>query len=199
MAYREGLPFFNPENYSRLQSDLGLSRETFYATVQNKKPTFSGAFQIKSRNGNQRSRKAELVLVDKYLSITKGNEPNQAGMSDPAIAMDTAFQDHYLNIENFYMEGIKTSGGRMGGFQLKAGSLFLEIYSSDNQTAESAVSFLAKYCIRTNFLENYKLQKNLDKGGFAIVYLGTSLATNQKFAIKMVEKSKIKTKRNYVG
>ena len=166
--------------------------------TQGKKPSFSGTFQIKSRNGHQRSRKAELVLVDKYLSLTKGNDMNLSGIQDPSLATDPAFQDHYLNIENFYMEGIRTSGGKMGGFQLKAGTLFLELYAQDNQSAESAVTALAKYCIRTNFLENYKLQKNLDKGGFAIVYLGTSLSTGQKFAIKMVEKNKIKTKRNYV-
>ena len=127
-----------------------------------------------------------MTLYGQYLSIIADSPDGQES-------------EVYLNIENLYLDTLKGGTNWTSGVQLKCGGDFhLEALCNDHNTAETWMQHLSVFCVKTNLLENYKLSKNLDKGGFAVVYLGEHLTTGKKFAIKMVDKSKIKSKRNYV-
>lgn len=130
-------------------------------------------------------------LIGRYLSID-----GQALMTD-----DKSTDDHprYLDVENMYLEIAKNASKHASGFQLSTEGCLLQVECRDRQSAEAWIDRLAVYCVRFDIKDNYKILESLDKGGFAIVYLAQHLPTGKKVALKMVDRSKIKTARNYVG
>lgn len=53
--------------------------------------------------------------------------------------------------------------------------------------------------MKLNLSRDYKLLDKIGKGGFGAVYKATNLFTGNIVAMKVVEKSKIKTIKNYVS
>ena len=68
----------------------------------------------------------------------------------------------------------------------------------EKQVYENWVDHLGKYCIKTNLLTYYKLKKKLDKGGFAVVYLGERRRDKKEFALKLMDKRKVDNEKSYV-
>lgn len=134
-----------------------------------------------------------MKLYGCYLSLELEKPVNEA-YKDPSD------QNFFLNIENMYLLEMINSSKIVQGVQLSTGNFILQVHCGETELAEDWISHLAKYCIRSNVQSNYKIVQNLDSGGFAIVYLADRLTKKGgKVAIKMVDKHKIKTKRNYVG
>jgi serine/threonine protein kinase len=77
------------------------------------------------------------------------------------------------------------------GFRLTHGGKIKEFFCDDKSEYDSWYAKLKRYCIQTNFEEEYQLIKRLGAGNFSAVYEGKSNKTEQSFAIKVIEKWEI--------
>ena len=84
-------------------------------------------------------------------------------------------------------------------FTLKTNKFKLDIFCFKKGILEDWMTHLAQYCIKTNFLEEFTLKKKLDKGGFAVVYLGERKKDKQVFALKLMDKRKVENEKSYVS
>lgn len=134
---------------------------------------------------------AQMKLFGKYLSLELEKSVQEADQDPNEL-------NFYLNVENLYLLEMVNSLKIMQGIQLSTEGFILQVHCGDTPLAKAWVRHLSKYCIRSNLHNYFKILQNLDRGGFAIVYLAEQVSTGRKVAIKMVDKSKIKTKRNYV-
>jgi serine/threonine protein kinase len=58
---------------------------------------------------------------------------------------------------------------------------------------------LTKHCVKMSLAEDYKLLDMVGKGGFGKVYQARHLDTGAIVGLKVIEKTRIKTMKNYVG
>lgn len=77
------------------------------------------------------------------------------------------------------------------GFRLTHNGISKEFFCDQKEEIELWHSKLRKYCIQTNFEEEYQLIKRLGAGNFSAVYEGKSLRDEQSYAIKVIEKWEI--------
>ena len=75
----------------------------------------------------------------------------------------------------------------------------MEVYFRDSEEFQTWHTGLSRCCIKTDVLRFYKLKKKLDKGGFAVVYLGERKRDGEFFALKMMDKRKVDNEKSYVS
>lgn len=76
---------------------------------------------------------------------------------------------------------------------LKVSFFFKE--ASERNTKLDLIKFLEKYCIKSNLLRHYRVEKPLGKGGFATVYLMKRKSDHKLFAVKLIKKYTIKKEK----
>lgn len=99
-----------------------------------------------------------------------------------------------LNIENLYIDIDEEK------FEIYFGTDNLDVAFRflDKKTCQNFFSKIEIYCIKIGLSRRYKLLDKIGKGGFGSVYKGLDLETGKKVAMKVVEKTRIKTLKNYV-
>lgn len=75
----------------------------------------------------------------------------------------------------------------------------LEVLCFNSLVLFRLYSLLSRFSVKKTLFNEYKLLKRLDKGGFATVFLASKISGGKKYAIKMIEKKRIKSERNYVS
>lgn len=81
---------------------------------------------------------------------------------------------------------------------LETDFLYLKFEFNSSEEFCKWFSALAKWCVKLNLSRDYKLLDKIGKGGFGAVYKATNLFDGDIVAMKVIEKSKIKTIKNYV-
>lgn len=139
-----------------------------------------------------RKMNARLELYKKYLRIRIEEKDRNSEAGGQNMIPE------YINVENMYLEIMKTPSGQIPGFQLRTGNFLLQVECHDHDSGAAWVTHLTVYCVRLDIKANYKIGEALDKGGFAVVYLAKHLTTDMTVALKVVDRAKIKTPKNYV-
>lgn len=103
-----------------------------------------------------------------------------------------------MDIENLYLD-FSPKEKQKFRCVLSCNNFELEFLFFDSPTLASWIAHFKVFCVQKNILEKYQLTKKLDKGGFATVYLSQNIDSGEIFAVKMIEKNKIITHRNYVS
>jgi hypothetical protein len=100
-----------------------------------------------------------------------------------------------LDIENFYLDKDPEN------LLISLESDFIYIKFEFESQKEFCDWFLAlsKWCVKLNLSRDYKLLDKIGKGGFGAVYKATNLFNGDIVAMKVIEKDKIKTIKNYVS
>ena len=84
-------------------------------------------------------------------------------------------------------------------FELATNNFSLELFFfNDPELCYKWMQVLGKFCVKKNLSEDFKLKKKLDKGGFAVVYLGERKRDGALFALKFMDKRKVENEKSYV-
>ena len=81
---------------------------------------------------------------------------------------------------------------------LKTDTFGLELQFRSEEDQRKFVETVRAYVIHTNLEQSYKIIKKLDKGGFGTVFKAKKKISEELVALKKVDKSKIKSIKNYV-
>ena len=139
----------------------------------------------------------DLMLYKKYLKLI----PHAKNHSFPTTAID---------LENLYL----IKGDQKNQILLKTDNFEVEVNllskqdsgvfgGSEGAKTDGRVSSwcreLWRWCIRSGLSKDYKLLDKIGKGGFGSVYKARDLKNQEIVAMKVIEKSRIKTVKNYVS
>ena len=99
-----------------------------------------------------------------------------------------------LNFENFYIKSKKSFT-----ITLLSDLLIAQIMVRDVDTQLDLVDRFSRFGVLTDLPKKYNLDKKIGKGGFGTVYLAKHHDTGNQVAIKVIEKYRIKSDKNYVS
>ncbi len=72
-------------------------------------------------------------------------------------------------------------------------SLYVKLFSSQQEILFEWRDHLSKYCVMINFYHYYSVNKMLGKGSFGRVYQVEDIRTHKEYAAKVLEKAKVAT------
>eukprot|EP01017_Pseudomicrothorax_dubius_P013434 TRINITY_DN15907_c0_g1_i1.p1 TRINITY_DN15907_c0_g1~~TRINITY_DN15907_c0_g1_i1.p1 ORF type:complete len:285 (+),score=32.11 TRINITY_DN15907_c0_g1_i1:41-895(+) len=78
------------------------------------------------------------------------------------------------------------------GFRFMKNGLEFELFAQNRSDFQEWRQWLKRFCILTNFHETYNVIKMIGKGSFSKVYLAEHKETHETFAIKALEKERIR-------
>jgi hypothetical protein len=128
------------------------------------------------------SYKANLMLYERYLKVIPLEGPN-------------VHQPKALNIENLYLD--KNFEKKI--IFLNTDIVAIDLYFSRSDEVVDWYALFSKFCVRVGLSLDYKLLDKIGKGGFGSVYKAKDLKNGGIVAMKVIEKSRIKTVKNYVN
>ena len=99
-----------------------------------------------------------------------------------------------FDFENFYIKN-----KRLFTVTLRSDTVNAEFLVKDVHTELDLVNRFSMYGVLTRLPKTYTLEKRIGKGGFGTVYLAYHLDTAKTVALKIIEKSRIMTDKNYVS
>lgn len=128
-----------------------------------------------------------LELIDEDQDFILGNNSTPSSIASP--------KKHKSHVSNIKV--ITT-------IRLVTDNMNLDIYFPDDPSSqEGFLTHISRYVVHTNLAKTYKLMDKIDKGGFGTVYkaskLGFSEGRGIQIALKVIQKEKIVTKKNYVS
>ena len=129
----------------------------------------------------QKFTKCDLTLHYKYFKIT----PEQQKLK---VVM--------LNLDNLYF---KILAGEQLKMVLFTDGMLIEFLFEEEESMMAWGREFTKYCVKDSLSQDYKLLDLVGKGGFGKVYKARDLRNGQIVALKVIEKTKIKTNKNYVS
>lgn len=99
-----------------------------------------------------------------------------------------------LNIENLYID---IDEEKMEVY-LGTDNLDVAFKFDSKEASRDWFSKFEVYCVKIGLSRRYRLLDKIGKGGFGSVYKGEDLISGENVAMKVIEKSRIKTFKNYV-
>lgn len=198
------LPYISGKYFFEVTNFILDAKKELTGIKKERNLIYSSKGHLKYKSPNVR--KVNLELYDHFLHIYSTGSGSSAKKSQrvslkiqlykpkskSVILLNTAYL--YLNTQKSGKAETKIS------FKLETTDFSLEILCFEPSIFGRWLRYLSSYCIKTNFLDEYKIVEKLDKGGFATVYLGEKQkGGKEKVAFKLIDKSRIQTERNYVN
>jgi len=98
-----------------------------------------------------------------------------------------------INIENFYHYEVQA-----GRINLRTDGFSLWLNFENEIVEKKFRKVIEKFCVLNDLDLIFKIIKKIDKGGFGTVYKAENKNTGELIALKKIDKSIIKTVKNYV-
>ena len=127
-----------------------------------------------------------------YTKRTDGSLEEAIYYLQPMMLYKIINSIHYrVSLRNTRILKVDDSAMHLFGIRIMGFKGQDEIYAINLEDRNSFFSSLKNYCTCFHLMNEFNLIKVIGRGNFSKVHLGSRLGTNQKYAIKSIDKKKI--------